>query len=93
MECAGHPLAAMGPAMVVGQVVVENAIGMMLVLGDDVIEQSRRRVPITRSPNVLAVGARGGVVRSRVPSPRGMAPVRPKSGTSKIKRSTMKTKQ
>jgi hypothetical protein len=33
-----HPQAAMGPAMVVGPVVVENALGMLLVLDDDVVE-------------------------------------------------------
>ena len=33
-----HPQAAMGPAMIVGQVVVENAFGMPLVLDDDVVE-------------------------------------------------------
>jgi hypothetical protein len=33
-----HSEAAMGPAMVVGQVVVENALGMFLVFDDDVVE-------------------------------------------------------
>ena len=33
-----HPQAALGPAMVVGQVVVEKALGVLLVLDDDVVE-------------------------------------------------------
>src|SRR5450755_4352023 len=32
-------------------------------------KQSRRRVPIARSQKALALGARGGVARRRVPSP------------------------
>ena len=65
-----HSEAAMGPAMVVGKVVVENALRMFLVFDDDVVETIRRRVPITRSAKGLAVGERGGVARSLVPSPR-----------------------
>jgi hypothetical protein len=33
-----HPKATMGPAMIVGQVVAENALGMLLVPDDDVVE-------------------------------------------------------
>src|ERR1022692_4594878 len=33
-----HSEAAMGPAMVVGKVVVENALGMFLVFDDDMVE-------------------------------------------------------
>src|SRR5450432_3273957 len=65
-----HPQAAMGPAMVVGQVVVENALRMLLVLDDDVVEAVPAQGTDHPLPNALAVGARGGVARSRVPSPR-----------------------
>src|ERR1035438_2060392 len=47
-----HPQAAMGPAMVVGPVVVENALGMLLVLDDDVVEA----VPAEGADHALAEG-------------------------------------
>ena len=45
-----HPKSAMGPAMVVGQVVVENALGMLLVFDDDVVEA----VPVQGTDDPLA---------------------------------------
>jgi hypothetical protein len=48
-----HPQAAMGPAMVVGQVVVEHALGMLLVLDDDVVEA----VPAQGTDPVTSGGA------------------------------------
>ena len=51
-----HSEAAMGPAMVVGQVVVENALGMFLVFDDDVVETIPAEGSITRSAKGLAVG-------------------------------------
>jgi hypothetical protein len=42
----------MGPAMVVGQVVVENALGMLLVFDDDVVEA----VPVEGSDHARAEG-------------------------------------
>jgi hypothetical protein len=33
-----HPKSAMGPAMIVGEVIVENALSMLLVFEDDVVE-------------------------------------------------------
>ena len=51
-----HSEAAMGPAMVVGQVVVENALSMLLVFDGDVVEA----VPAEGADHALAEGI-GGV--------------------------------
>ena len=47
-----HSEAAIGPAMVVGQVVVENALGMLLVFDDDVVEA----VPAEAADHALVEG-------------------------------------
>jgi hypothetical protein len=47
-----HSKSAMGPAMVVGEVVVENALGMLLVFDDDVVEA----VPAEGADHALAEG-------------------------------------
>ena len=47
-----HPKAAVGPAVVVGYVVVENPFRMGLVLDDDVVEA----VPAERTDHALGEG-------------------------------------
>jgi hypothetical protein len=47
-----HPKSAMGPAMVVGQVLVENPLSMLLVFDDDVVES----VPAQGADHPLAEG-------------------------------------
>ena len=47
-----HSKSAMGPAMVVGRVVVENALGMLLVFDDDVVEA----IPAEGADHALAEG-------------------------------------
>ena len=60
----------MGPAMIVGEVVVENALSMLLVFEDDVVEA----VPAQGAYDPLAEGIGRGRARwcgeGRVPSPR-----------------------
>ena len=54
-----HSQAAMGTAMIVGQVVVENALGMLLVFDDDVVET----VPAQGTDDPLAEGIGRGRAR------------------------------
>ena len=56
-----HSEAAMGPAMVVGEVIVENALGMFLIFDDDVVET----IPAEGSDHALGKGnGRGRARRS-----------------------------
>ena len=84
-----HPQTAMGPAMVVGQAVVENARGMLLILDDDVVEAVPAQGTHCPLAEHMAVGAPGGVARSRVPSPRmrrwkSVPSIEPRSWTGSI---------
>src|ERR1017187_8158251 len=54
-----HPKSAMGPAMIVGEVVVENALSMLLVFEDDVVEA----VPAQGADDPLAEGIGRGRAR------------------------------
>jgi hypothetical protein len=54
-----HPKSAMGPAMIVGEVVVENALSMLLVFEDDVVEA----VPAQGAYDPLAEGIGRGRAR------------------------------
>jgi hypothetical protein len=58
-----HPEAAMGPAMIVDQVVVENALGMLLVF-DEVGDHGSERLPRWSVPDTAGVcKGEGGRVR------------------------------